>query len=317
MAQGRARFGGRWVHALGLALFSGCLLNPQPVDPLAEDDGDGPASGGAGASSSVGTGGATTGAPATGGGPDTGGGGLAACPDCSRAGAAGAASPDGEDPCRAAGNAPLLDDGDACDEVTTDAEGRRGRWFAYDSGAALGGAQLPAAEGPFRLELDPERGCAVHVTGGGYPAASADPPGFAGVGLVFLDAAAARCAGGYDAAVYGGLAFAARGVGGLRVLVETLDTPPLDGRPNGYVRRLPLTEQWATIETPWSDFALLFAAAGLPPRVDPTRIVSIRFEPELLTTYEFWLDDLVFQPQPQGDGGAAGLLEQAGAAGSR
>ncbi len=299
--------GRRWLAVAGLGLVAGlgpapgCILNPQPEDPFAKDDDSGvngpPSSGGRG----------TGGSAASGGDPifvGTGGtsmGGSAA--------SGGATAGFDEGACVATGEDAAIDDATDCDAMIAVGDGRLGRWFAYDSGPELPGTQAPAA-GEFAMDEDPLQGCAVHVTGGGYSTDDAVGLGYAGVGVEFLEAEAIRCTEGYDAIVYAGIGFVARGSGSLRILVETRDTALETARPNGYALEVPLREQWAPVEIEWSDLALLTAQAGAPAAIDPQAIVTLRFEPVDPSAYDFWIDELAFLVPPgvdeEGAGGAGG-----------
>ncbi len=316
MAPWGTRGARRWLGATGLGLLmglgpaTGCVLNPQPEDPFGKDEDDdgsyAPSSGGSGTGGSAATGG---GEIAVGVGGTSSGGGAAA--------SGGAAPAGGEGECVARGAAAVIDAGTACDAVIAVGDGRYGEWFAYDSGPEQPGTQTPAPDA-FTMEEDPAQGCAVHVVGGGYSTDAAVGLGYAGVGVEFLEAPDVRCAEGYDAVVYTGIGFVARGTGSLRLLVETLDTAVEPGRPNGYALEIPLEEDWAPVQIEWSDLALLAAQDGAPAAIDPARIVTLRFEPVDPGAYDFWIDDLAFLVAPGGEGGEGGAAGvDGGAAGAR
>ena len=316
MAPWGTRGARRWLGAAGLGLVTGlgpatgCILNPQPEDPFGNEDNDdgtyAPSSGGRTTVGSAATGGSEI---VIGAGGTTSGGGAAA--------SGGAAPTAGEGECVARGEDAAIDDGTDCDAVIAVGDGRYGEWFAYDSGPELPGTQTPAADA-FTMDEDPAQGCAVHVVGGGYSTDTDVGLGYAGVGVEFLEAADVRCADGYDAVVYTGLGFVARGTGSLRILVETVDTTLEAGRPNGYALEIPLGEDWAPVEVEWSDLVLLAVQDGAPVAIDPGSIVTLRFEPVDPSSYDFWIDDLAFLVAPGGVGGEGGAAGgEGGAAGAR
>ncbi|MBN2197314.1 MAG: hypothetical protein JW751_31215 [Polyangiaceae bacterium] len=297
--------------AFGLMLAPACLLNPQPEDPFVDDSGA-TGSGGNTATGGLGTGGSSL-IDESGGGRATGG----AAPS-----AAGVSGWVPEAACVAAGDDAMIDDATDCDATIALAEGRIGTWFAYDSNPELPGSQEPGANGPFTMDGDSATGCYVHVSGGGFSNDAESGYGYAGVGIAFLEAGDVPCTDGYDALVYAGVGFLARGSGSLRLLVETRDTEQTDGRPLGYAVEVPLVDEWVRVEIAWSDLYLVAPMDGAPMTIDPARISTLRFEPTNPVSYEFWLDDLEFVVAPEGAGGAGGatgagslLHLRAGAAG--
>ena len=273
------------------------------------------ATGGAGIGGRDGTGGASTGGASTGGagtGGTQAGGASATGGSASSGGGAGGAP--GLDWCEGTADTTLVDDAADCDEVVVITPERSGVWFAYDSSPALTGNLFPAP-GAFQMtNTGAGMDCAAHVFGGGYPFSEVNGYGYAGIGLSLDDPYGDECPQGYDADLYDGFSFTARGSGWIRVLVETVATEGGQERPNGYVGSFQLTSAWATYSAMWRDLQLLDSSTTAPERLDATRLRTIRFEALDPTGFDFWIDDVTFTLRVTGSGGAPGVGGAGGAA---
>jgi len=233
---------------------------------------------------------------------------------------------------------PMIDDFDD-GNATNEADGRLGTWFAYDDES--GGTQTPPAN-----DLLPEtggvkpNGYALHVEGGGY----------AIWGSNYVVDFRSDCA--YDASVYDGITFWARGSitidpdatsdpsGGdrelLKVMVTETNVVPLDFGGecdetrsqcwDSHKARIALEPCWRRYVLPFAD--LEQDGWGLDGgELDLDRLYIIGFEIAQGHRYDYWLDELAFyrgEPPPEeedcsldewalGEGGASG----AGGAASR
>lgn len=201
-------------------------------------------------------------------------------------------------PIRATGEAPLIDDFEQMPGRTLGNEGRGGWWFSYDDGTA---GKLVREEIDVRL---PEgEGRALHLTASGYLKWGA------GFGATLHPETTRDHACPYDASVYSGVRFRARGRGRLRMtLMDAKSTPAAQGgsctRPrercyDGPGVSVDLEDPYETYEYPFC--ALLPQGwGGSSDALDPARLVSVQFRVGEREDVEVWLDDLSFYEAPAG-----------------
>jgi len=166
-------------------------------------------------------------------------------------------------------------------------EGRGGYWFQYHD--HTGGRLLRLRER--------EPSSLLHITSSGFKDWGA------GVGVAFVSMTNAHRACAYDASVYRGIRFRARGTGRIRVVLAGLsNVPKADGgqcerekakcydQPGDWID---LAEAWQTIELP---FCRLFSEGwgGERTGVDPSELVSLHFRFQAGSEASLWLDDIAF-----------------------
>jgi polyhydroxybutyrate depolymerase len=161
-------------------------------------------------------------------------------------------------------------------------ENRRGLWVNYDDHTG----------GKLVREVLARGTRVLHVTSAGFTkwgagiAAILSPP---------------RC--GYDASVYAGLRFRARGSGRVRLMLAGISSTPLreGGKctlagDNCYDR----PGVWVNLDDQWQDFEYPFCAfvpegwGGGTAAVEPEALLGINFRMESGHDFELWLDDLAF-----------------------
>lgn len=191
----------------------------------------------------------------------------------------------------ATGEAPGIDDFEGGRPSVTPNEGRGGYWFQYDDGT--GG----------RLVRERAHGV-LHVSSNGFTKWGA------GFGVNLLAATTLSRACDYDASVYSGIEFRARGRGRMRLmLVGKAHTPKSQGgtcelpgercfdRPGVWVN---LTEQWQQFEYPYCRFAPEGWGEVEAP-LEPDHLVSLHVRAEAGHDFELWLDDLAFFEAKRGE----------------
>ena len=190
---------------------------------------------------------------------------------------------------RALGSQPLIDDFEDNDARIAPLEHRAGVWSASNDHSAT---QLPAPGGPLSMARIPGgRGSsqwALHTSG----------PKFTKWGaLLTADLSARRC---YDASVYAGLRFFARGHGSLSVVVKMTQVAPEEyggscthACNDSHRKRLDLSRNWQEERVTWAELQQQGFGQIVP--FDPRSLLSIELtvDPEQ-TPFDFWVDDLRF-----------------------
>lgn len=187
-------------------------------------------------------------------------------------------------PGRALGTNPLIDDFEDGDDTIESRDGREGFWrWARDTDAkGTAPALLPVP----RLDSRPGNKLAMHVKGGKLSDWGAS------VELSFRPSC-------YDASVYGGIAFSARGPGRIYVALREVSVIPPEFHGscehdcfNAHVRKVDLDDRFRDYEVRWSDAEQ--RGYGRPP-LDPSHLHDIAFQirPED-TPYDVWLDTVRF-----------------------
>jgi len=192
------------------------------------------------------------------------------------------------DPCnerRAAdGRQPLIDDFEDGDDEVALVEGRSGlwRWVRDTDLPGSSPALLPIP----RPNARPGNQLALHVKGGRLLDWGAV------VEFNFVPAC-------YDASVYQGLSFQAKGPGRIFVAPREVGIIPVanggtctDDCHNAHVQKIELSAQWKTYEVRFSEVA---QRGYSKPAFNPSRLNSLAFQihPED-TPYDLWLDDIRF-----------------------
>jgi len=192
------------------------------------------------------------------------------------------------DPCTARNSAlgkqPLIDNFEDGDDEVSLFEGRAGlwRWVRDTDAAGTAPALLPIP----RSIAKPGNRLAIHVKGGRLLDWGAV------VEFNFVPAC-------YDASVYRGLSFQAKGPGRLFVGPREVGVIPVanggtcvEDCHNGHAKKVDLDAQWRTYEVLWSEVA---QRGYNKPQLDPKRLNSLAFlvHPED-TPYDLWIDEVKF-----------------------
>ncbi len=190
---------------------------------------------------------------------------------------------------RAEGNAPLIDDFEDDDARIALLEHRAGFWSTSNDGT---GTQWPPLGGNFPISrILGRRGesqFALHVRGGKFSKWGV---------LLSSDFSARRC---YDASVYAGLAFWARGRGHVGVLVKMTQVAPAEYGGScthdcydGHRASIALSSQWQEQRVTWAELKQKGYGQALP--FDPRSLLSLEFtvSPEE-TPFDYWIDDVRF-----------------------
>jgi RNA polymerase sigma-70 factor (ECF subfamily) len=214
-------------------------------------------------------------------------------------------------PLHAAGGEPAIDDFEDGDGALLPLEGRHGWWIEVRDVDAPGHYRplLPALR-PQELERSSgseDRG----RSGGTSPPtvlAPADQNRFAlhVVGGELRDWGAAHqfslvppC---YDASIYAGIAFSARGPGRVYLTVSEVRVVPTEYGGtctrdcyNGHVRKIDLARTWQRHEVRWSE---LHQRGYETPPLDPRSLHTVSFVVRAEDTpYDLWIDDVAFLPR--------------------
>ncbi|MEI9937130.1 MAG: hypothetical protein WDO69_07880 [Pseudomonadota bacterium] len=199
----------------------------------------------------------------------------------------------GLEPCtpamRAEGSAPLIDDFEDDDARIAPLEHRAGLWSASNDNT---GTQRPTLRGPLSIARIPGgRGpshFALHTSGGKFSKWGA---------LLTADLSARRC---YDASVYRGLVFWARGRGSFNVVAKMTQVAPEEyggscthDCNDSHRATIPLGSNWQEVRVTWAELAQKGFGQAVP--FDPRSLLSLEFTvaPEQ-TPFDFWVDDLRF-----------------------
>lgn len=192
------------------------------------------------------------------------------------------------DPCsthvRAAGNQPLIDDFEDANSVVSDIERRVGFWSLFSDNVTLGDI-LPLTP-QTRPNASRSNRYALHAKG----------PELRDWGAVVQVSFQPAC---YDASVYDGIEFSARGPGRLYVGVREVKVVPIkwggtceDRCYDAHQKKIDLTSQWRRYSVVWSELhQRSYDSAAL----DPTRVNGIAFLIQAGDTpFDLWLDDIKF-----------------------
>ncbi len=197
----------------------------------------------------------------------------------------------------ATGDCRVIDDLEDGDGKVLALEDRGGVWYATNDETATG--VIPEAGNLEGGEAGGHEGLGVHTAGTGLTSWG----GGVGFGL------GGKC---YDASIYDGITFWAKGPGTIRVTVSTADTQKTmyggdcgDG-PNcgdGFGKQLETTDAWAQYTVKWADLAQV--GWGKPVTFDANRILGIDFfagpDDGGTYTWDFWIDDIAFSGGSGGD----------------
>jgi hypothetical protein len=198
-------------------------------------------------------------------------------------------------PAVSAGGAwPLIDDFEDGDGRILLSEKRASSWSVFNDGT---GTQQPVPGSNLRPDRIPGgRGSSrfgLHSCGSKFTRWGAS---------VAAELSPKRC---YDASVYAGLRFWARGRGQLRVAAKMTQVVSeeyggscVDRCFDGHLATLTLTPGWRLYTVRWSELAQSGFGAPLP--FDPRSLYSIEFS--VLpgqTPFDFWIDDLAFLPRDE------------------
>jgi hypothetical protein len=195
----------------------------------------------------------------------------------------------------------VIDDLEDNDARIVAKEGRQGPWHVFNN-QGNGGNQQPSSSA-----FAPEKGgakstmFAVHTSGEGYE--------FAGVGFDLNNpemAAESPKSQPYDASIWDGIAFWAKGTGALRVEIPTRNFVPRErgGSCNNdcwnvYGLDLPggLSEEWREYRIP---FAMLKRESGsTDPAFARGQLMSVSFRHEGSARFDFWIDEVRFYDEPR------------------
>lgn len=187
-------------------------------------------------------------------------------------------------PLRAGGGEPVIDDFEDGDAAIRPLEGRRATWLEVRDSEPAGVSHplFPA------LRPEPSDGnrFALHAHGaelrdwGASIEVAFEPP----------------C---YDASIYAGVAFSARGPGRLYLALREVRVVPTEYGGtcprdcyNAHVRKVDLEPGWRRFEVRWSD--LRQRGYEMPP-LDPRSLNSVTFQIRAEDTpYDLWIDDVAF-----------------------
>jgi hypothetical protein len=190
---------------------------------------------------------------------------------------------------RAQGNDPLIDDFEDGDPRIAPLEHRAGFWSASNDNTAT---QRPTLRGPLSMARIPGgRGTsqfALHTSGGRFTKWGA---------LLAADFSPRRC---YDASVYAGLTFFARGRGSINVVAKMTQVAPEeyggsckhDCYDSHHVT-ISLSNDWKEQRVTWAELQQKGFGQIVP--FDPRSLLSLEFSvaPEQ-TPFDFWVDDVRF-----------------------
>jgi hypothetical protein len=192
----------------------------------------------------------------------------------------------------ALGDAPLIDDFEDGDARVLLSEKRAGYWVVFNDGTST---QQPRPGTNFRADRIPGgRGNSrfgLHVRGGKFTDWGAS---------VAAELAPRRC---YDASVYAGLTFWARGRGSVRVAAKMTQTVAeefggtcLTKCFDSHLTRRTLTPTWQQYTVLWEELAQAGFGQAVP--FDAASLYSIELSmlPEQ-TPFDFWIDDVAFLPR--------------------
>lgn len=191
----------------------------------------------------------------------------------------------------AVGESPLIDDFEDGDSRILMVDNREADWYVYDD--ASGGTHTLSFESVDDPAVD---GAGVlHVAGGPF-----DQYSGLGLGLRWSETGSERCY--YDASLYEGLRFWARGDAGIRVALQMPDVRPVSmggtcpddaACYDSHGMNFDIGPEWTLYEVPFSSVA----QTGWGRRVDtfdPSKLFTIEFQFTGGSSYDLWLDEVTF-----------------------
>lgn len=205
----------------------------------------------------------------------------------------------------AVGENPMIDDFDDLDLEPLVTDNRAGGWYSYTDGTPGALLMMSVVSGSY----SGDGGGVLEVIGDAVEEYSG-----VGVGLRWTETGAERCS--YDASLYEGVTFWARGRGAVRVALQNPSVRPIDlgGRCSpdsvcfdSHGADIVLSDEWTNYQLPFDELTQAgwgtAVGAFLP---EELFVLEYQFEPGV--DYEMWLDELAFyaegvDPVPM-DGGA-------------
>jgi hypothetical protein len=194
-----------------------------------------------------------------------------------------------------AGCGALIDDMESNTGKICEGSGRAGHWFTYIdsySGSTITPptSQVPAL--PYALTT-PRAGSAYAMRAFGLYSS------YAGIAALMNNAVIGQIPRTFDASSYTGVRFTAMGSGGLKVVVQTSATESTT-----YGGTCALTSCYGasyTVSglsaTTWNTFQVPFTSIALNPgnaAFSKSDVWSIEFQPALTSSFDIWIDDLMF-----------------------
>jgi hypothetical protein len=189
-----------------------------------------------------------------------------------------------------------LEDGD---NVIQKLGSRVGYWYTYNDMSA-GGTQLPLA--PFTATAVGSTASpmfSAHTSGMGFTVYGA------GMGVNFNNPATATKPCPYNASVYSGIKFSAKGNVAIRAMVKILATTGASG--GGTCTSATMCDDHYGLAVPtltaaWTDQVITFASTttfaqekwGTPATFDKTSLLGMQFQVAKGLPFEFWIDDVTF-----------------------
>ncbi len=191
----------------------------------------------------------------------------------------------------AVGESPMIDDFDDLDLNLLVVDNRDATWYSYTDGTSDAMLMMSAVSG----SSPGGEGGVLEVVGD----AVAEYAGV-GVGLRWSETGAERCY--YDASLYEGLTFWARGRGAVRVALQNPSVRPqeLGGRCapasvcfDSHGIDITLTDEWVKHEVPFDEISQAGWGSDAGDFL-PEELFLIEFQFTPGVDYEMWLDDLTF-----------------------
>jgi hypothetical protein len=227
-------------------------------------------------------------------------------------------------PTIAQGSDPTIDDFEDLDGLINETDGRKGGWYAYDDGTGVrtspppDGALAPGA-------LDGRPGAGLKVAGSGFTSWGI------GVGTTL----GGEC---YDAKVWGGIAFYAKGNVPFYLSVKiSATTSESEGGGcdstmtcgDHFTKQFFPGPDWEKLGLSWEE--LEQSGYGTPVSFNPRNLKALNFTTNVSDEFELWIDDIEFSDGSitakgtgkkangtggsSGEGGAGGQGGQGGAGG--
>jgi hypothetical protein len=191
----------------------------------------------------------------------------------------------------APGQTPLIDDFEDRDTRISRLEKRAGSWVVFNDGT---GTQTPRAGSSFAADsIAGGRGAShfgLHTKGGKFTKWGA---------VLAVELNPRRC---YDASVYTGIEFWARGHGRIRVEIEMTQVVAeefggscVENCFDAHLTERVLGKDWQHYEVRWEELAQHGKGPAL--QFDPRSLLAIEFAVTAeQTPFDFWIDDVAFLP---------------------
>jgi hypothetical protein len=189
------------------------------------------------------------------------------------------------------GLAPLIDDFEDGDAQLLPNDGRNGSWSVGQDGSGVLTTPVPPVPGNGGIS---GTGRALHLAGSGFSEWGAN-----------LNLELRSGASPYDASVHRGIQFSALGPGKLRVTFMQQNLAP--GHPCSscdtasgecgqlYSTEVFLTAVWNAYSISWP---ILVPPTAIATPFAPDQLMTIQFEAPAPDPFDFWIDDVSFQPVP-------------------